>query len=101
MTHLFNSLRPLLSRRLVVSALFLGAFAHAALLATPEKELRAGSPSVKDLLEYWSAGQLLLNGEDANDQERLYQIQLQAGYDEDDPIVMYNPPWLLVWIYPL
>jgi hypothetical protein len=60
-----------------------------------------GSPGTKDLIEYWTAGQLLRNGENPYDFDRLYELQVRAGSFHADPIVMYNPPWLLIWLYPL
>src|SRR5215470_9383175 len=60
-----------------------------------------GSPGTSDFIEYWSAGQLLREGDSPYDFKKLYQRQLQLGSRHEFPIIMWNPPWLLVWIYPL
>src|SRR5262245_2694716 len=60
-----------------------------------------GSPGTDDFIEYWTAGQLLRAGENPYDFKRLHELQLQLGSPHDFPIIMWNPPWLLVWIYPV
>src|SRR5436190_9745774 len=89
-------------RTFVMSGLLVCALAMLAWqLARLGSDYCYGSPGTKDLIEYWSAGQLLRAGESPYDLERLLQAEMQAGYSHHDPIPMYNPPWLLVWIYPL
>jgi hypothetical protein len=65
-----------------------------------------GSPGTSDFIEYWSAGELLRHGENPYDFQKLRELQVQLGLPPDElpfdlPIIMWNPPWLLVWIYPL
>lgn len=60
-----------------------------------------GSPGTNDLIAYWTAGKLLRARESPYDANKLYQLQLELGYPRSEPVRMWNPPWLLVWIFPL
>ena len=91
---------------------------------------RYGAPGTGDFIEYWSAGRLLLRGENPYDTERLSLLQREQGvpvlpknylaaqvivgntppatnlwwcaeYIRARPVIMWNPPWLLVWLFPL
>jgi hypothetical protein len=55
----------------------------------------------QDFIEYWSAGQLLMTGANPYDFDALYALQQTVGYSNADPMIMWNPPWLLVWIFPI
>jgi hypothetical protein len=71
------------------------------------KNYAYGSPGTTDFIEYWSAGQLLRRDENPYDAGKLHDLQLELGLHPPSewpsglPIIMWNPPWLLVWIYPL
>src|SRR5262245_47032086 len=65
------------------------------------KNYAYGSPGTDDFIEYWTAGQLLRQGENPYDFRKLYALQQDLGSPHDFPIIMWNPPWLLVWIYPV
>jgi hypothetical protein len=65
------------------------------------RKMEFGSPGTDDFIEYWSAGQLLLQGKNPYDLNELYRIQVSLGLPYESPIVMWNPPWLLLWILPL
>ena len=54
-----------------------------------------------DFIEYWSAGQLLREGRNPYDFQALYTIEKAWGWTKEWPLVMWNPPWLLVLLYPL
>jgi len=54
-----------------------------------------------DFIEYWSAGQLLRGRHNPYDFSALHELQRQLGRVEAIPLVMWNPPWLLVLLYPL
>lgn len=54
-----------------------------------------------DFIEYWSAGQLLRRGQNPYDFQALYAIEREIGWAKERPLAMWNPPWLLVLIYPL
>lgn len=56
---------------------------------------------INDFIEYWSAGQLLRRGQNPYNFEALYAVEKKAGWVEERPLVMWNPPWLLVLLYPL
>jgi hypothetical protein len=60
-----------------------------------------GSPGTDDFIEYWSAGQLLLQGRDPYDLYGLYRIEVSLGAPYKFANIMWNPPWLLLWILPL
>lgn len=60
-----------------------------------------GAPGTNDFIEYWSAGQLLLTGRHPYDFNALHKLQVSLGSKYSSPIIMWNPPWLLVWILPL
>lgn len=53
-----------------------------------------------DFVEYWAAGQLLANGENPYDLARIHELEQLAGRTED-PILMWNPPWVLPFVLPL
>ena len=55
----------------------------------------------QDFIEYWSAGQLVIAGANPYDFDALYALQQTVGYSNADPMIMWNPPWLLVWIFPI
>lgn len=65
------------------------------------RTMHYGSGGTQDFIEYWSAGQLLLQGRNPYDPVELYRIQVSAGNQDEYPVLMWNPPWLLVWILPL
>lgn len=60
-----------------------------------------GAPGTTDFLAFWSAGQLLKQGENPHDIQRLSQIETSQGRSASVPLVMVNPTWLLVWLFPL
>jgi hypothetical protein len=62
---------------------------------------RLGSPGTNDLVAYWGAGQLLRQGVSPYDFDALLAVQRAEGRTDPDPVAIWNPPLLLVWIYPL
>ena len=65
------------------------------------RNMEFGSPGTVDFVQYWSAGQLLLQGKNPYDFDELYRIEVSLGLPDEVPVVMWNPPWLLLWILPL
>jgi len=65
------------------------------------RDMEFGSPGTRDFSQYWSAGQLLLQGKNPYDSDELYRIEVSLGLPDEVPIIMWNPPWLLLWILPL
>ncbi|MFO0845165.1 MAG: glycosyltransferase family 87 protein [Gemmataceae bacterium] len=53
-----------------------------------------------DYVEYWAAGRLLARGDNPYDKALIDQLEREAGRD-DDPILMWNPPWALPLVLPL
>jgi hypothetical protein len=54
-----------------------------------------------DFIEYWSAGQFLREGHNPTDSAALHELQQALGRVGHTPLTMWNPPWLLVLLYPL
>ena len=67
------------------------------LLAVQVKQL-LNDPSIlppDDFIEYWAAGYLNAHGLNPYDPEKLLRLQLAAGRDTDEAVMMWNPPWTL------
>ncbi len=83
-------------RWLQVALLVVGA---AALLLMP-------SPAPANLLTndfqaYWGASHLLSLSQDFTDPDLLLEVEQNAtGYDQDRPLLTWNPPWFLAWFLP-
>ncbi len=50
---------------------------------------------IDDFVEYWAAGRLNANGENPYDPAKLLPLELAAGRDTDEAVMMWNPPWTL------
>ena len=86
----------------LVAALLLAVLVSVALLfAQARRQVVYGSLGTVDFVEYWSAGQLFREGHNPYDFEKLHRLQRDVGSRFDMPIIMWNPPWLLLWLYPL
>jgi hypothetical protein len=70
-------------------------------VSTMWRRMEFGSPGTDDFVEYWSAGQLLLQGRNPYDSSELSEVEASIGVPYELPIIMWNPPWLLLWILPL
>jgi hypothetical protein len=70
-------------------------------VSTMWRKMEFGSPGTDDFIEYWSAGQLLLHGKNPYDLKELLAIEVGLGAPYRFPNIMWNPPWLLLWILPL
>jgi hypothetical protein len=70
-------------------------------LARSWPSYRVGSPGTNDLIAYWSAGRLLLDGGDPYDLAALDCVERSQGWTEPVTVAVWNPPWLLVWLVPL
>jgi hypothetical protein len=65
--------------------------------------LRLADPAVlgtTDFQEYWAAGRLNAAGENPYSPERMLALQKEAGSAKPEPVMMYNPPWLLPLVMP-
>jgi hypothetical protein len=88
------------SRRLLTGA---GIALAAVLLAGQVRQLLA-DPTVwppDDFIEYWAAARLTLDGQNPYDPKLLLPLQLAAGRDTDQAVMMWNPPWSLAVVLPL
>ena len=53
-----------------------------------------------DFVEYWAAGSLNLSGGNPYDPEQLLPLQLETGRHFGVPVMMWNPPWMLLIAMP-
>jgi hypothetical protein len=56
---------------------------------------------INDFIEYWAAAVLLLNGDNSYSASQLLKLQRTVGWTQPVPLVMWNPPWTLSFIFPL
>ncbi len=54
-----------------------------------------------DFVEYWAAARLTLDGRNPYDPAELLPLQIAAGRDTDEAVMMWNPPWALAVVLPL
>jgi hypothetical protein len=55
---------------------------------------------LQDFVEYWSAGRLIVQGENPYDPGRLAALQYPERPGLPEPTMMWNPPWTLTLIMP-
>jgi len=61
---------------------------------------------VKDFVEYWAAGRLFTSGGNPYSWDAMLQLEKSVGMEtytsngEETPLMMFNPPWTLVFIMP-
>jgi hypothetical protein len=53
-----------------------------------------------DFVEYWAAGRLNAYGQDPYDPNLLHPLQREAGRDDSEATMMWNPPWTLTLVMP-
>ena len=54
--------------------------------------------AVRDSIAYWSAGRLLVHGQDPYDPTAVFRLETEQGYAEARPLVLRTPPWSLVLV---
>src|SRR3989442_10834948 len=54
-----------------------------------------------DFAEYWAAGRLNAAGHNPYDPAAVLLEQRQIGWQQPEPVVMYNPPWTLALAMPM
>ena len=64
-------------------------------------DYKYGQLGTFDFIQYWTAGQLFLDGKNPFDWDENFKLQKSLGWTYSIPLVMKNPPWLLAWLYPL
>ena len=60
----------------------------------------AGRLPLYDFIEYWAAGRLLIQGENPYSPQGMLAIQRIIGWTDARPIMMWNPPWSLLFVLP-
>ncbi len=55
---------------------------------------------VDDFVEYWAAARLFLSGDNPYDTAALFETQRAVGWAKTQPLIMWNPPWILTLIAP-
>lgn len=60
-----------------------------------------GSFGTLDFIEYWSAFNVAQHGNNPYDPPSLLSIQAPLGWTGESPLMMWNPPWLLVMMQPI
>jgi len=63
----------------------------------------AQSPQSKpasDFVEYWAAGRLNASGANPYASDELARLQRQIGYIHNEPMMMWNPPWVMPLVMP-
>jgi hypothetical protein len=56
---------------------------------------------LEDFVEYWSAGRLNAAGANPYDPAAVLREQVDIGWTDPEPIMMYNPPWTLALAMPI
>lgn len=57
--------------------------------------------SKRDSIAYWTAGRLLLHGQDPYDADNVLNLERGQGYSDSKPLVLRTPPWSLFLVLPL
>ncbi len=65
------------------------------------RETRYGSLGTVDFVQFWSAASLLLEGDNPYDPQLLQRVQKGLGRPGTEPLLMWNPPWLLIVLFPV
>jgi len=55
---------------------------------------------INDFVEYWAAARLLLGGGNPYSAAELLKTQKAIGWPLSEPLMMWNPPWTLSFIFP-
>ena len=72
----------------------------AALLMNLAHQKAADGDWVDDFVEYWAAGRLNLHGGNPYAADELLAVQAAVGWNEQSPIMMWNPPPALALVMP-
>ena len=54
-----------------------------------------------DFIQYWSAFRLFAAGQNPFDPALMLELQSSSGMHQDQPVMMWNPPWLLLLLSPV
>src|SRR5215813_8837089 len=56
---------------------------------------------LNDFIEYWSAERLFVSGHNPYSASEMLDVQHGAGWESPQPLMMFNPPWVLPLLAPL
>lgn len=62
---------------------------------------RYGDAGTNDFIEYWGASRVAAAGGNPYDPAQLVAIEQEVGRPDAVPLMMWNPPWLLVLMRPV
>lgn len=65
---------------------------------TPTHEFSPGG--IRDFAAYWAAARLFITGENPYSPAEILPLQRSIGMTEATPLIMWNPPWTLSFIWP-
>lgn len=54
----------------------------------------------RDFAAYWASGHLLMHGDDPYSAAKVLAAEQSIGWLEEEPTVIYNPPWVLTLLLP-
>lgn len=60
-----------------------------------------GDFGTNDFIEYWTAFRLFISQSNPYDPALMEQLQRPLGWSEQTPLMMWNPPWLLLIMAPI
>ena len=69
-------------------------------LAFAQDSQIAKHAGIRDFIEYWSASRLFVSGGNPYSPAELMVLQQRIGWDGTAPLVMWNPPWTLLFTVP-
>ena len=90
-----NLQRQRKGRKLIVAFLGIILLFHAVISKTPPVL------PVSDFLEYWVAVHLMLSACNPYSPQQMKELEQSLGWEEDHPLLMWNPPWTLSLLSPL
>ncbi len=56
---------------------------------------------LNDFSAFWGAAWLLAKGSNPYDTKALLVLQQSLGWHKDFPLLVWNPPWVALWLFPL
>ena len=54
---------------------------------------------LNDFVEYWTAAKLMVEGGNPYSPAELLMLQRSVGWEQLEPLIMWNPPWTLSFIF--
>jgi hypothetical protein len=66
---------------------------------SPETNV-AAQREPRDFVEYWAAARLFAQGDNPYSPSELLEVERGAGWRSAEPLIMWNPPWVLPLLLP-